>query len=107
MNEMQNSSMDILAVRLDALHGDVGEIKTALGRLSDAITKLALVEQQQGQTASALERAFVALERLEKRVDSLEKRTPEQDRTARWIDQAVLGGVIVLLMFIAKKVGLM
>lgn len=99
--------MDILAVRLDALHGDVGEIKSALGRLSDAITKLALVEQQQTQTALALERAFKALDKLEKRVDTLERRTPEQDRTARWLDQAVLAAVVVLFMFVAKKIGLM
>lgn len=104
---MENSSIDILAVRLDALHGDVGDIKNALGRLSDAITKLALVEQQQNQTALALERAFNALDKLEKRVEALEKRSPEHERTTRWIDQAVLGGIVLLLLFVAKKVGLM
>ena len=102
-----SSNMDILAVRLGALHEDVGEIKIALGKLSDAITKLALVEQQQNQTALALERAFTALDKLEKRVDTLERKSPTHDRTARWVDQAVLGLIIVTLMFVAKKVGLM
>ncbi len=101
-----NSSLDILAVRLDALHGDVGEIKTALGRLSDAITKLALVEQQQGQTASALERAFTALDKLERRVTSLENHSPTNERMVRWVDQFIVGVVIVALLFVAKKVGL-
>ena len=104
---MDNSSIDILAVRLDALHGDVGEIKIALGRLSDAITKLALVEQQQTQTALALERAFNALDKLEKRVEMIERTSPDSERTSRWIDQAVLGGIVLLLLFVAKKVGLM
>lgn len=98
--------MDILAVRLGALHEYVGEIKIALGKLSDAITKLALVEQQQTQTALALERAFTALDKLEKRVDTLERKSPTHDRAARWVDQAVLGAVIVILLFVAKKVGL-
>ena len=101
-----NSSMDILAVRLDALHGDVGEIKTALGRLSDAITKLALVEQQQNQTALALERAFKALDKLESRVSVLENKSPTSERTVRWVDQAVLGAIVLVLLFVAKKVGL-
>ena len=41
-------STEILTVKLEALHSDVSEIKSSLDKVSEAITKLALVEQQQG-----------------------------------------------------------
>ena len=104
-------NLDILAVRLDALHGDVGEIKTALGRLSDAITKLALVEQSQNQAADALERAFKAIERIEQRLTLLEQShltaKPRNEETNRWVDRAVTALVITAAGVIAKGVGLL
>jgi Mg2+ and Co2+ transporter CorA len=88
---------EVLAVRLDLLHEDVGEIKTALGKLSDAITKLALVEQSQLQTADALERAFKTIERIDERLRALEETKPDTARSTRWIDRVsgMVGTIIV------------
>lgn len=103
--------LNVLAVRLDSLHGDVSEIKTALGRLSDAITKLALVEQSQTQTAEALERAFKTIERIESRLSVLEHShitaKPKNEETSRWVDRAVTALVITAAGVIAKGVGLL
>ncbi len=68
------SDIAALSVRLGALHEDVGEIRTVLGRLTEAINKLAVIEQQQSQTASAVERAFKAFEKTENRQAMLESR---------------------------------
>ncbi len=95
----------ILELKLHALHEDVGEVKTALNRLSDAITKLALVEQQQGQIAASLERAFKAISKIEDRITALEQQSaalaPQQTDTAKWVDRGVValagaGGVLIL-----------
>jgi chromosome segregation ATPase len=99
---MTNMSEDIFTVKLDALHKDVGEVKTALNKLSDAITKLALVEQQQGQTAAALERAFKTISKVEEvvtgelndldaRVTVVEKAQPKYNSAALWVDRALVG----------------
>lgn len=93
---------DVLAVRLDLLHEDVGEIKTALGKLSDAITKLALVEQSQLQTADALERAFKAIERVEMRLEKLEESSIKNSESSKWVDRAA-GAVITALVAAALK----
>ena len=69
-------STEILTVKLEALHSDVSEIKSALDKVSEAITKLALVEQQQNQIASSLERAFKAISKLEDRLVALEQSAP-------------------------------
>lgn len=89
-------------MKLDALHKDVGEVKNALNKLSDAITKLALVEQQQGQIAAALERAFKAISNVEDalskdmsaldaRVTVVEQAQPKFNSAALWVDRALVG----------------
>lgn len=98
-------SENVLAVKLEALHLDVGEVKMALNKLSDAITKLALVEQQQSQIAASLERAFKAIGKIEDRVTALEQQNavlgPQQTETAKWVDRGIValagaGGVFIL-----------
>jgi hypothetical protein len=95
-------SEEIFSVKLDALHKDVGEVKTALNKLSDAITKLALVEQQQGQIAAALDRAFKAISKVEGgitgdlnaldvRVTAVELAQPKHNSAALWVDRALVG----------------
>ena len=103
---MTTDPSGVLATRLEVLHQDVSEIKDALKSLSDAITKLALVEERQTETAKALERCFKGLEKLEERVAVLERASVNTSRTSHWVDKIVLGAVILAAMFIAKKVGL-
>ena len=102
----------VWTLKLDALHSDVGEVKVALNKLSEAITKLALVEQQQGQITAALERAFAAISRneermikavddLDTRVASIEVAQPRNTSTALWVDRALValaGGGVALFV---------
>lgn len=101
------SDSDVLALKLEVLHQDVGEIKSALTKLSDAITKLALVEQQQSQTADALERAFKAIGKIEERLSALEQTAPKHGETSAWVDRFILAIMIAVLGFIGSKIGLM
>jgi len=108
-------SEDIFSVKLDALHKDVSEVKNALNKLSDAITKLALVEQQQGQIAAALERAFKAISKVEEamtkdlsdldvRVAVVEKAQPRHNSAAVWVDRALVGLAGAGMALLAKGV---
>lgn len=101
------ASDDILQVKLEILHTDVVEVKTALAELSKAITKLALVEQQQSQTAQALERAFKAIAKIENRLTDLEKSQPKVKETSDWVDRFILGIMLVAAGFIGSKLGVM
>jgi len=102
-----SNETDVLAVRLSALHEDVSEIKTALGKLSDAITKLALVEQNQTMTAEALERAFKAIERIEYRLDALERAQPKNTSTSIWVDRGLVALACAGAMAIARGAGVL
>lgn len=101
------SEADVLGVRLDALHSDMSEMKTTLNKLSDAITKLALIEQTQSQTAEALERAFKTIEKIETRVAALELAQPKNDFASTWVDRILTGVVGFAAAVIAAKFGLM
>lgn len=109
-------SDDVLSVKLETLHADVGEVKAALNRLSDAITKLALVEQQQGQLTMALERAFKAigklednvsrdLEDLDTRVSTIERSQPYLSEASKWIDRALVALAGASVTLFAKAFG--
>ena len=98
---------DVISVKLEVLHSDVVEMKKALKELSKAITKLALVEQQQNQTAEALERAFKAISKLDDRTTALELTAPKGKETSDWVDRIILAIVGCAAAFIGVKLGVM
>ena len=103
---MDVNIITVLSTRLEALHGDVGEIKSAMNNLSAAITKLALVEERQAVTNAALERAFVAIKAVEDRVLEVEKKLPDISRSSVWVDRGIWAAAAAAVMYVAKKVGL-
>lgn len=100
------SEESVFAVKLDMLHSDVVDMKMALGELSKAITKLALVEERQSKTAEALERAFKAIGRIEDRVSMLEQSAPKAKETSAWVDRFILGALVLIISIIGTKIGL-
>ena len=99
------SDESVLAVKMDMLHSDVVDMKTALSELSKAITKLALVEERQSKTAEALERAFKAIGRIEDRVSMLELAAPKTKETSGWMDRFILAIIVGAMGFIGTKLG--
>ena len=97
---------EVLYQRLATLHEDVSEMKGVLKELTRAVNKLALVEQQQAQMTQAMERAFVAIEKIEARVSEIEIGLPEVTRTSVWVDRAVWGALAAALTVVLKKIGL-
>ena len=97
---------DVISLKLEVLHSDVVEMKKALSELSKAITKLALVEQQQNQTAEALERAFKAISKLDDRTTALELAAPKGKETSAWVDRFILGAIMLVFSIIGGKIGI-
>jgi hypothetical protein len=89
-----------LAGKLMSLHDDVSEIKGALRDLTSAITKLALIEERQTVTNASLERAFVAISRVESRLFELERLAPMNNQSRVWVERFVLALAGAALAFI-------
>jgi hypothetical protein len=98
---------NVLTVKIDMLHNDVSDMKTALNELSKAITKLALVEERQAKTADAMERAFKAIGKIEDRLSLLEQAAPKSKETSAWMDRFILGMVMAVMGFAGAKLGLL
>jgi hypothetical protein len=99
-------SSQVIAIHLKTLHADVGEMKSVLRELTSAITKLALIEQQQTQTLRAQERFAIMLDKLDNRIMDVERRMPEISRTSTWVDRGIWAAAATVAIFIAKQTGL-
>ena len=95
-----------LQVKIGMLHEDMIEMKAVLNRMSEALTKLALVEQQQSQIAQALERAFKGIAKMDSRVAVLEKSSLKTKETSVWVDRFVLAIVVAAGNYAAFKLGI-
>jgi len=91
---------NVLATRLESLHQDVGEVKSALNALTSAITKLAIIEEKQTTAAVSLERAFTAISKIESRLLELEKLVPLNNRNNIWMERSIVAVVGAAAMFI-------
>lgn len=101
---MANEDINLLSVRLQSLHEDVGDIKGTLQNLTAAITKLALVEERLSVTMAAQERAFAAISNVEKRLSKLENKVPVTDNAMKWVDRGITAIIAAAVMFVWEKV---
>lgn len=101
-----SSLVHVVATKMDLLHSDMQEMKEVQKTMSEAITRLAVIEERQSNTISAQERAFKVLDLLESRLDALEKEAPMQKQASQWVVAAVYGAAGLAVMFVAKTVGL-
>lgn len=105
----ENDSSDVsqrLNDNLVVIHREISEMKDVLRELTKAISHLAVVDERVGHLTSSVASISATIVTLEVRIRTLELASPANSKTNAWVDRAVIGAVCVLLMFIAKKVGL-
>ena len=99
----------ILDHRINTIHSDVSDMKTAMKDIASAMTQMALVEERQVQISIALERTtklqdklgdkveayqvmnVAALKEVERRIDVLEAEAPTNRQASNWMFAGVAG----------------
>lgn len=81
-------------------------MRAAIERMSEAVTRLALVEERQAATSHAIERVMTVVEKMDVRVRTLEISEPMQAKTSEWVQSAVWAAAAAAVMFMAGKAGL-
>lgn len=98
------TDIGVLSAKLQTLHTDVADIKGSIKELTSAINKLALVEERISNAVAAQERTFKALEKMEERVERLEKAQVIDDNTSKWIDRGIVAFVGAAAAYIWERI---
>ena len=88
------------------LESDITEIKDALKILAAGMTKLALVEERQTNTSTALTKLTETVGALDTRVAALEVAAISAKKTSAWIDRGILAVVSAAFVFLLEKIGI-
>lgn len=91
---------------IQRIREDQHAMRAAIERMSEAVTRLALVEERQAAASTAIERLVQSLERLDERLRRLEVADPMQTKAAEWVQSAVWAAAAAAVVFIAGKAGL-
>ena len=91
---------------IQRIREDQHAMRAAIERMSEAVTRLALVEERQAAASTAIERLVQSLERLDERLRRLEVTEQTQAKNTAWVQAALWALAAAAAVFIAKKVGL-
>lgn len=91
---------------IQRIREDQHAMRAAIERMSEAVTRLALVEERQAAASTAIERLVQSLERLDERLRRLEVTEPMQAKASEWVQSALWALATASAMFVAGKAGL-
>ena len=105
-NDYTQNSYSAIIVRLDRMEKSHDETREALREMAAAITKLAVIEERQQASSTAIERLADEQKKLDERMRALELAEPMQVQAAEWVQRAVWAAAAAAVMFVAAKAGL-
>ena len=91
---------------IQRIREDQHAMRAAIERMSEAVTRLALVEERQAAASTAIDRLAQSLEKLDERLRHLEVAEPMQAKATEWVQAALWALATAAAMFIAGKAGL-
>ena len=91
---------------IQRIREDQHAMRAAIERMSEAVTRLALVEERQSAASTAIERLVQALEKVDERLRRLEVADPMQTKATEWVQSAVWAAAAAAVVFMAGKAGL-
>jgi Tfp pilus assembly protein PilN len=102
----QETEIALLTHKVEHIHSDMGEMKKVMSDVANALTRLTIIDERQSQMMETQGRIFKILDKLDARVDVLEKSEGKQNQAATWVFGAVWGAAGLLVMYVAKMLGL-
>ena len=96
-----DTDLAVAIAKIEAISGDMSEVKQTMRELAAAVSRLAVIEERQTTTNDSIGRAFKEINALGARVATLEQAQPIQKQSSdfvqtavKYIIAAVLGAVI-------------
>lgn len=95
-----------LTHHIQRIREDQHAMRAAIENMSEAVTRLALVEERQSAASTAIERLVQSIEKLDERLRRLEVAEPMQAKASEWVQSAVWAAAAAAVVFVAGKAGL-
>lgn len=111
LNSIAKEADDVIRIErithhIQRIREDQHAMRSAIERMSEAMTRLALVEERQAAESSAISRLVQSLEKLDERLRRLEVAAPMQTKATEWVQAALWALATAAAMFVAGKAGL-
>lgn len=106
IKESGKNMAEFTAQDLNALREDISDLKGAVKELVRGFELQARLEERQKNTRDDLDRAFNDLRSVIARVSAIELAASARKTSADWLDKGIWGALVVLGLYLAKKVGL-
>lgn len=108
--EENGTNIQVVLEKIAGLHSDVNELKEStrdsMKEIAQALNKLVALEIHQAATHDATARIFVQIEKMDARLQTIEKDEGLKNLTQKWILTAVWGVVVAVGAAAGKLVGL-
>lgn len=95
------TDLAVAIAKIEAISGDMAEIKSSMKELANAVSRLAVIEERQTATNDAIGRAFKDIETISGRVAVLEQNQPIQKQSSdlvqtgvKYVVAMVLGAIV-------------
>lgn len=111
-----DATIQVIAERINSMQNDVSDLrdtmKDSMKEMSAAVTKLVQMEERQifmnqsyDRLSATLDKMQDRSEKLESRVDALEKEQPITKQVTKWVMTAVWAVVAAAAAFVGKMLG--
>jgi hypothetical protein len=118
VEDIKATPLSLVAYQLQLLHKDVIEVRASISKLTDALTKVAVIEERQGHSIETQSSILRELEGLNLRLDNTDVRvaktenlimalTKEDGKMTIWVERGVWALLGLVAVFVARKVGLL
>ncbi len=115
-NPQNNATMQVIAERINAMQNDFSDLRDtmrdSMEKISSAMTTLVKLEERQFTLNSShqklddtLQKSIEKTEKLEARLDALEREAPLNNQARKWVFGAVWAVVSAAAVFIARTLG--
>lgn len=97
MSMPPEADLAVAIAKIDAMSGDMSELKSSLKELAGAVSKLAVIEERQTATNESIGRAFKQIDALSTRVTTIEQAQPIQKQSSDFVQNAMKYIVAIVL----------
>ena len=91
------TDLAVAIAKIEAISGDMAEIKQTMRELASAVSRLAVIEERQTATNDAIGRAFKDIATLSGRVTTLEQNQPIQQQSSDFVQSGIKYIVAIVL----------